>query len=244
MKVFLCGKGRAAEDIVVRLVHGGVQVAVWSHPGAELLALAERAGVWRSYQSVNDADWPFRPDLLVSVGYLHLLSERTLRALGDKTINCHYALLPRHRGRSPVPWAIFDGDERTGVTWHWIDRGIDTGRVLLQVPVTIRANDTQASLFVRLHALAAVSFDTALDMATAGVPGHEQHGRSSYHRHGPPCGGVIDPGWPDDKVERFIRAMTYPPLPYARLNGVEVKTMDEYGRLRERRSSTTGDGHG
>ena len=244
MKVFLCGKGRAAEDIVVRLVHGGVQVAVWSHPGAELLALAERAGVWRSYQSVNDADWPFRPDLLVSVGYLHLLSERTLRALGDKTINCHYALLPRHRGRSPVPWAIFDGDERTGVTWHWIDRGIDTGRVLLQVPVTIRANDTQASLFVRLHALAAVSFDTALDMATAGEPGHEQHGRSSYHRHGPPCGGVIDPGWPDDKVERFIRAMTYPPLPYARLNGVEVKTMDEYGRLRGRRSSTTGGGHG
>lgn len=232
MKVFLCGKGKAAEDILMRLIHGGVQAAVWSHPGAELLALAERVSVWRSYQSVNDADWPFRPDLLVSVGYLHLLSERTLQALDGKAINCHYALLPRHRGRSPVPWAIFDGDERAGVTWHWIDKGIDTGRVLLSIPTRIRPEDTQASLFMRLHALASVSFDTAIDMATQGEPGHEQHGESSYHRHGPPCGGVIDPSWPDDKIERFIRAMTYPPLPYARLGGVEVKTMAEYREAR------------
>lgn len=232
MKVFLCGKGKAAEDILMRLFHAGVQVAVWSHPDAELLALAERLHLWWSYQSVNDTDWPFLPDLLVSVGYLHILSERTLQALGGKAINCHYALLPRHRGRSPVPWAIFDGDEKAGVTWHWIDRGIDTGRVLMQIPTTIRANDTQESLFMRLHALASVSFGTAIDMATQGEEGREQWGPSSYHRSGPPCGGVIDPGWPDDKIERFIRAMTYPPLPYARLDGVEVKTMDDYRQVR------------
>ena len=239
MKVFLCGKGKAAEDILMRLYHSGVQVAVWSHPGAELLALAERLHLWRFYQSVNDTDWTFLPDLLISVGYLHILSERTLQALGGKAINCHYALLPRHRGRSPVPWAIFDGDEKAGVTWHWIDRGIDTGRVLLQVPVAIRANDTQASLFMRLHALASVGFDTAIDMATQGEEGREQRGASSYHRAGPPCGGMIDPGWPDDKIERFIRAMTYPPLPYARLDGVEVKTMDEYRQVRNSQN-----GHG
>ena len=50
---------------------------------------------------------------------------------------------------------------------------------------------------------------------------------------------MIDPGWPDDKIERFIRAMTYPPLPYARLDGVEVKTMDEYRQVRNSQN-----GHG
>lgn len=232
MKVFLCGKGKAAEEILVRLMLGGVRVAVWSHPGAELLALAERVSLWRSYQPVNEADWPFTPDLLVSVGYLHLLSERTLRALDGRAINCHYSLLPRHRGRSPVPWAIFEGDEKAGLTWHWIDRGIDTGRVLLQVPTVLRAEDTQASLFARLHALAVLSFDEAWERAAAGERGCEQEGESSYHRAGPPCGGVIDPSWPEEKVERFLRAMTYPPLPYARLDGVEVRTTEEYRRLR------------
>lgn len=232
VKIFLCGKGKAAEEILMWLYHKSVKVAVWSHPGAELLALAEQCSFWRSYQSVNDTDWPFLPDMVVSVGYLHILSGRTLRGLRGKAINCHYSLLPRHRGRSPVPWAILDGDERTGVTWHWIDTGIDTGRVLLRLPTSIRQDDTQASLFSRLHTLAAASFETALDMAANGDSGTPQTGAGSYHRPGPPYGGKIDPSWPDDQVERFIRAMTYPPLPYARLGDVEIKTMGDYRQLR------------
>ena len=232
VKIFLCGKGKAAEQIVMELIDSGADIAIWSHPDTELLELAKQMRRWRSYQSVNDAEWPFRPDMLVSVGYLHILTSQTLCALQGKAINCHYSLLPRHRGRSPVPWAILDGDERTGVTWHWIDTGIDTGRVLLRLPTSIRQDDTQDRLFGRLHALAAASFETALDMAANGDSGTPQTGAGSYHQAGPPYGGKIDPSWPDDQVERFVRAMTYPPLPYATYRGVAVRSMTEYRHVR------------
>lgn len=236
MKVFLCGKGKAASNIFGRLIDLNQQVAVFTHPGGEgdsLLTQAARLGHWKTIQSVNEtAYWPWMPDLIVSCGYLYILDGQTLHLAHGKAINCHYSLLPKHRGRSSVPWAIFDGDERTGITWHWIDEGIDTGRMLTWAATRIEPDETQATLFDKLHVLATVYFDIAWSMAVRGEHGFEQQGEASHHRSGPPCGGVIDSAWPDDKVERFIRAMTYPPLPYARLNGQTIRTMEDYWSAR------------
>lgn len=53
------------------------------------------------------------------------------------TFNVHAALLPQYRGAAPINWAIINGETRTGVTTFFLDRDIDTGRVIMQLPFDI-----------------------------------------------------------------------------------------------------------
>ena len=53
------------------------------------------------------------------------------------TFNVHAALLPQYRGAAPINWAVINGETRTGVTTFFLDKDIDTGRVILQKPFAI-----------------------------------------------------------------------------------------------------------
>ena len=53
------------------------------------------------------------------------------------TFNVHAALLPQYRGAAPINWAVINGDTRTGVTTFFLDKDIDTGRIILQKPFDI-----------------------------------------------------------------------------------------------------------
>ena len=56
-------------------------------------------------------------------------------------MNCHPALLPRHRGPIPLAWAFRDGDAQFGVTWHRMDAELDTGPILAQATVPMEDDD-------------------------------------------------------------------------------------------------------
>lgn len=230
--IALCGQGPGCELVLEHLLLLGNKVQVYTHPGMwgeRMLMQAARPGMPGTYASINDREaWQYNlpPSLIISCGYLTLLDQATLD--WSPAINCHYALLPLHRCRSAVPWAILDGDRVTGVSWHWITPEIDKGDLLIQAACEIGFRETQASLFDKLHALAGETFPAALRLARGGWQGVAQRGKGSYHLAGPPHGGVINPMWDDDKVERFIRAMTFPPLAPATLAGREVRSMEEF----------------
>lgn len=231
MKLFLCGQGPAAESILrahLTPSNGVESVAVFTHPGAPIFGMAQAWQLPRSLQSVNDVGgWPFEPDVIVSVYYRTIIEQHVIDRC-PKIFNAHTSLLPRHRGRSPIPWAIVEGDRHTGVSYHYIDKGIDTGRVILQAVCQIESGETQASLFDKINNLVIAYFPAALALVLAGFPGVAQQGEALYHFAGPPHKGEIDPSWTHGKIERFIRAMTYPPLPYAKFRGREIKTMADY----------------
>lgn len=233
MMLFLCGKGPAFQQIVIDMADARHKIAVYTHDSDPVIETCQMLGVPVTTQSVNDMTvWPWKPAAIASVGYLDIIKMHVLEAVGNRVFNCHYALLPANRGRSSVPWAIIDGDTVTGITYHWIEQGIDTGRILLQASCRITPDDTQATLFAKLHGLAHDFFMAALRLAmvdTFGVP--QQHEGASYHKAGPPHNGVINPNWDNAYIERFIRAMTYPPLPYATYRGEEIKTFAEFRRM-------------
>jgi methionyl-tRNA formyltransferase len=87
------------------------------------------------------------PDLCVMAFVNHILPEAVLFAPSRGSIQYHPSLLPRHRGRSAINWAIRMGDTQTGVTIFWTDKGIDTGPVLLQRSCEIGPDDTVGSLY-------------------------------------------------------------------------------------------------
>ncbi|HHQ47447.1 MAG TPA: methionyl-tRNA formyltransferase [Acidobacteria bacterium] len=91
----------------------------------------------------------------VVVAYGKLIPPRVLELFPRGCLNVHPSLLPRHRGPSPIQWAIACGDRVTGVTTMLLDEGMDTGPILLQRRVEIGPRETAEELSARLAELGA-----------------------------------------------------------------------------------------
>jgi phosphoribosylglycinamide formyltransferase-1 len=89
-----------------------------------------------------------QPDLVVSAGFMRILSPSLVSRY--KIINTHPALLPAFPGAHPVRDAIAAGVSVTGATIHWVDAGVDTGKVIAQVPVQVLRSDDESSLHERI----------------------------------------------------------------------------------------------
>ena len=89
-----------------------------------------------------------KPDLVVSAGFMRILSERITSRF--KIINSHPALLPLFPGAHAVRDALAAGATETGTTIHWVDAGVDTGEVIAQESVEIHPGDTEESLHERI----------------------------------------------------------------------------------------------
>lgn len=95
------------------------------------------------------------PDLIVVAAYGRLLPREILEIPRLGCVNVHASLLPRHRGASPIQWAIVSGDRVTGVTTMLMDEGMDTGDILEMSELVIRPEETAETLHDRLSAAGA-----------------------------------------------------------------------------------------
>lgn len=94
-------------------------------------------------------------DILVVVAYGQILRENILECATRGALNVHASLLPKYRGAAPIQWAIANGETVTGVTTMQLDRGMDTGPILLQRECAIGPEDTHLTLEPRLAVLGA-----------------------------------------------------------------------------------------
>lgn len=130
---------------------------------AEALAKAELAGVphfavrlgdhpdraaWD--KALTDAVAAYRPDLVVSAGFMKLLGENFLTRFENRVINTHPALLPSFPGMHAVTDALAMGVKVTGSTVHFVDSGMDTGPIIAQEPVVVETDDDESSLHERI----------------------------------------------------------------------------------------------
>jgi methionyl-tRNA formyltransferase len=102
-------------------------------------------------------------EIAVVVAYGKLIPETLLDVPPRGFINLHPSLLPRHRGPSPIQWTLVCGDRSTGVTTMQLDKGMDTGPILLQERVGIEALDTTETLSPRLAEVGARLVVSTLD---------------------------------------------------------------------------------
>jgi phosphoribosylglycinamide formyltransferase-1 len=94
-------------------------------------------------------------DLIVLAGYMHVLEPQIIRAFAGRIINIHPSLIPKYCGRGfygkRVHRAVLAAGEReSGATVHYVDEGVDTGPVILQARVPVRADDDADSLAARV----------------------------------------------------------------------------------------------
>ena len=91
-----------------------------------------------------------RPDYIIVVAFGQILSEVFLKIPKQFCINLHSSLLPKYRGAAPINRAILNGDNRSGVTTMIMDKGMDTGDILLVDETPIELSDDAQSLHDKL----------------------------------------------------------------------------------------------
>lgn len=93
------------------------------------------------------------PDVMVVAAYGLMVPKAVLELPRLGCINIHASLLPRWRGAAPIQRALLAGDALTGITIMQMEEGLDTGAILLQEAIAIKADDTAQTLHDRLAAL-------------------------------------------------------------------------------------------
>ena len=95
------------------------------------------------------------PDLICVVAYGKILPTELLEIPKYGSINVHASLLPKYRGAAPIQWAVLNGDKETGITTMYMEKGMDTGDMILTEKVQIGENETTGELWDRLSVIGA-----------------------------------------------------------------------------------------
>ncbi len=137
----------------------------------KLLALEHNLAVEQpvNFKDISDQQQlaQYDADVMVVVAYGLLLPEVILTAPRLGCINVHGSLLPKWRGAAPIQRSLETGDEKTGVTIMQMDKGLDTGAMILSAECAIENTDTSASLYEKLAQLGPKALiDTLVLMAS------------------------------------------------------------------------------
>lgn len=117
----------------------------------------------------------FEVEAIAVVAYGQILPDSVLQMAPKGCVNLHFSLLPRWRGAAPVQYALWHGDQTTGVTTQWMAAKLDAGDIIEQLEVEITADETAGELLERLTATGAdVLRDTFSLLALGSAPRRPQ----------------------------------------------------------------------
>ena len=179
-----------------------------------------------------------KPSILISLHYRDRMPATILSIPEYGGINLHPSLLPDYKGCFSIPWAIINGEKRIGFTYHYMVEQFDEGNIIYQEEIPIQNDDTAFSLFHKLILKGVNSLDLVLKkIIEENDKGTRQPPAGKYYSRKVPFVSCIDLEWDNSRVERFIRAMYFPPLKGAVVkigeNTHEVKSLQGYINLRE-----------
>ena len=242
MKVVFMGTPDFAVPTLKALVEKHEVVAVVSQPdkpkgrGKKLQPTpvkiaAEEAGIpVFQPEKIRDAGFieklkTINADVFVVVAYGQILPQSVLDMPKYGCINVHGSLLPKYRGAAPIQWSIIDGEKVTGVTIMYMEKGLDTGDMLLKCEIPIDPEDTYGSLHDKMAPIGADALIRALDMLEKGEikPEKQDDKKSSYVSVINKSLGLIDWSKNADDIVNLVRGLDPVPGAYSFFNGEQIK---------------------
>ena len=153
------------------------------------------------------------PELIFVVGWSQLVRDEFIALARVGVFGMHPTLLPRHRGRAPIPWAILTGLARTGVTlFEILDATADSGAIVGQAVVEIEPDETASTLFSRIadaHVELIREFVPRLIAGSAPRTPQDPARASTWHKR-VPADGIIDWETRAPYLYDWVRAQTRP----------------------------------
>lgn len=171
----------------------------------------------------------YEADVFVVAAFGQILSEEILSMPKYGCVNIHASLLPKYRGSAPIQWAIINGEKTTGVTIMQMDKGIDTGDMLMKTEVEITPKETGDSLHDKLAEAGARLIVEALPKIESGdvVPVRQNDEESCYAKMLQKSMGKIDWQRSAETLDRLIRGLISWPGASTVYRGKTLKIWEE-----------------
>lgn len=168
------------------------------------------------------------PEAIVVVAYGQILPEKILEMPRFGCINLHGSLLPKYRGAAPIQWSIIKGEKKTGVTTILMDKGMDTGDILLKEEVDIDPDDTSGSLSEKLSIIGAELLLKTLRGVETGMisPRPQDHSSATYAPLLKKEDGRIDWKKKAEEIRNQVRGMNPWPGAYTFYEGKTIRIWD------------------
>ncbi|MEX2202942.1 MAG: methionyl-tRNA formyltransferase [Actinomycetota bacterium] len=165
------------------------------------------------------------PDVIAVVAYGEILPATVLHVPTIAPVNLHFSLLPRLRGATPVQTALLLGHDITGVSTIVMDRGLDTGPVILQREEPIGPADDAGTLGARLAAIGADVLVESIDMLGAGpvAPRPQDHSLATFAPKFALHERVLDWSNPAGLLVNLVRALSPEPAATTTFRDESVK---------------------
>ncbi|KKQ75715.1 MAG: Methionyl-tRNA formyltransferase [Candidatus Woesebacteria bacterium GW2011_GWB1_38_5b] len=184
-----------------------------------LRELAKKHGVTYTTRAIHQLEnkiSKLQPDYIVCAYYDKILKKSTLDIPKVGCINIHMALSDEYQGCWPTTFPIIDGKDHAGVTIHSMISKVDAGDVYARAKVYVDSTETGKSLYIKCAEAGAFLFRKRWKNIKSGklkprkpvgksIPVH--HKRSDFPSH------KISLSWRKDKIDKYVRALTFPPFP-------------------------------
>lgn len=166
-----------------------------------------------------------KPDVMIVAAYGLILPQTVLDIPVHGCLNIHASILPRWRGAAPIHRAIAAGDGSTGITIMQMDKGLDTGAMLLKTETAIEPTDTGGSLHDRLADMGGSAIAEALNLLEKGeLSGEAQNDDQACYAHKlSKEEGHIDWNQSATNIERLVRAFNPWPGTFTDLDQQRVR---------------------
>lgn len=164
-------------------------------------------------------------DFIVVVSYGQIIPQEILEYPRLGCINVHASVLPRYRGAAPIQRAIMEGEESSGITTMLMDKGLDTGDIILQIEIPID-KDMDHGKYEQVLASAGADLliDTLAQIESGSFPRRQQDSSMATYAH---MLGREDEEikWQNEasKIHNQIRALSPRPAAYTSFQGKNMK---------------------
>ncbi len=171
-----------------------------------------------------------KADIIITCAYGQIIPEVILENPRLGCINVHASLLPRLRGGAPLHHALIDGEEKTGITIMYMDKGMDTGDIISTKEYIIKDTDNVGTIHDELSIIGRDLLMETIPQILAGtnnrIPQNNDEATYAYNitreeEH-------IDFNRTAQEVYNQIRGLNPWPLGYALINGTEVKLIEAH----------------
>ncbi|MBS4539736.1 methionyl-tRNA formyltransferase [Clostridium sp. D2Q-11] len=182
------------------------------------------------------------PDVIVVVAYGQILKENILNIPKYGCVNIHASLLPKYRGAAPINWAIINGEKESGITTMIMEKGLDSGDMLLKEKILIPEDMTAGELHDELMNIGAELIIKTLDGLENNtiIPEKQNHDLSTYAPMMDKTLGEIDWDINKEDIKNLVRGTNPWPVAYSYYDGNKFKIY-KVDTLNETFSGTKGE---
>ena len=158
--------------------------------------------VFKIEGSINDEIWlnkinEIKPDLIICIRYAEILKNSLLTIPNGGVINFHPSLLPKYKGMAPIFQALLHNENEIGFSLHYIDEGIDTGKIIKRQKIKTEKNESVSHIAIRAHVVAGYELLSILNNLKKGDKETEQITQDNGNYF----------SWPEKKdVKKFMQS--------------------------------------